>query len=266
MRKRYILCALCALTIGLCMTAVLVACRGGSGEETSAGSTTGSDEPIGEFTEPENSETVAGESVTETVAPPDSETEEPLTAEPGHAASEAGAKTADILLAADFGVVGDGVTDDGPAISEAVRAAVERQATLRFEAGKTYYVGTATNTAAVFRSPFSMKDASGVTLDGQGAIFRMKPGLSFFALAGCKDIRLENCVFDMAESVYLVGRVESVDGKTVAFSVDREPYLASYDFTAVNGFAIRYNEGVQGRPHRFLRTMERTGERQVKVT
>ena len=49
MRKRYILCALCALTIGLCMTAVLVACRGGSGEETSAGSTTGSDEPIGEF-------------------------------------------------------------------------------------------------------------------------------------------------------------------------------------------------------------------------
>ena len=84
-----------------------------------------------------------------------------MTAEPGHAASEAGAKTADILLAADFGVVGDGVTDDGPAISEAVRAAVERQATLRFEAGKTYYVGTATNTAAVFRSPFSMKDASG---------------------------------------------------------------------------------------------------------
>ena len=70
MRKRYILCALCALTIGLCMTAVLVACRGGSGEETSAGSTTGSDEPIGEFTEPEDSETVAGESVTETVAPP----------------------------------------------------------------------------------------------------------------------------------------------------------------------------------------------------
>ena len=208
MRKRYILCALCALTIGLCMTAVLVACRGGSGEETSAGSTTGSDEPIGEFTEPEDSETVAGESVTETVAPPDSETEEPLTAEPGHAASEAGAKTADILLAADFGVVGDGVTDDGPAISEAVRAAVERQATLRFEAGKTYYVGTATNTAAVFRSPFSMNDASGVTLDGQGAIFRMKPGLSFFALAGCKDIRLENCVFDMAESEYLVGRVE----------------------------------------------------------
>ena len=54
MRKRYILCALCALTIGLCMTAVLVACRGGSGEETSAGSTTGSDEPIGEFTEPED--------------------------------------------------------------------------------------------------------------------------------------------------------------------------------------------------------------------
>ena len=70
----------------------------------------------------------------------------------------------------------------------------------------------------------------------------------------------------VAEAVYLVGRVESVDGKTVAFSVDREPYLASYDFTAVNGFAIRYNEGVQGRPHRFLRTMERTGERQVKVT
>ena len=140
MRKRYILCALCALTIGLCMAAVLVACRGGSGEETSADSTTGSDEPIGEVTEtePEDSETVAGESVTETVAPPDSETEEPLTAEPGHAASEAGAKTADILLVADFGVVGDGVTDDGPAISEAVRAAVERQATLRFEAGKTY--------------------------------------------------------------------------------------------------------------------------------
>ncbi len=271
MKKRYILYVLCALAVGVFTAAVLTACRGGEGTATSADNAVTSDEPTGTATEPADSEPTYSEATdsvtaTETTAPPESETEEQLIVETGHAAEEAGAKTAEVLSASDFGVVGDGVTDDGPAIGEAMRAAVARQATLRFEAGKTYYIGTADNTASVFRSPFAINGASGVTVDGQGATFRMMPGISFFAFVGCENIRLENCVFDMAVTVYLVGRVESVDGTAVTFSVDEEPNLSYYDYTGVNGFAIQYNEGVQARPHRFLRTMERTGERQVRAT
>ena len=186
MKKRYILYALCALAVGIFTAAVLTACRGGEGSATSADSAVTSDDPTGTATEPADSKTTDSGTATETTAPPESETGEQLIVETGHAAEEAGAKTAEVLSASDFGVVGDGVTDDGPAIGEAVRVAAARQATLRFEAGKTYYIGTADNTASVFRSPFAINGASGVTVDGQGATFRMMPGISFFAFVGCE--------------------------------------------------------------------------------
>jgi hypothetical protein len=266
MKRKIILCILCAAVTGLCMAVILSSCRGGEGESTSADSSAVTDEPTETADGADTDENGGSETVSETVTPAESETDEPLYAESGYSADEAGAKMEDVLLAADYGAVGDGVTDDGPAISEAVRAAAEKQATLRFESGKTYYIGSATNTASVFRSAFAMDGASGVTIDGQGATFRVKPGLSYFALTDCSGIRLENCVFDMSVSVYLVGRVESADGKNVMFSVNEEPNLSDYDYTSVNGFAIRYNEGIQERPHQFLGRMVRTGERQVKVT
>ncbi len=180
-------------------------------------------------------------------------------------AEQAGAKSDIVLKAEDFGVVGDGKTDDGPAISAAVNAAIEQKATLVFDGSKTYYMDQSDNTAAVFRSPFAMENATAVTIDGQGATFLVAPGSNYFAMAGCSDIVLKNCSFDYAVPVYLVGKVISNDGGRIVFETDQEPYTKDYNFANVNGFSIRYNEGLQQRPHAFMGTCNRTGEKQLTV-
>ncbi len=179
----------------------------------------------------------------------------------------AGAKSETVLYAADYGVKGDGVTNDGPAISAAIRDAVEKQATLRFESGKTYLVTSADNHANIFASPFAFSGADGVTVDGGGSVFLCKPGLSFFAMMSSRDIRLSNMVFENSVPVYLVGTVQSVSGNKVTYSTDIEPFVEVYDYSSIpDAFSIEYNEGVQNRPHCFLSHMKKTASREVQVT
>ncbi len=179
---------------------------------------------------------------------------------------QAGAKTATVLYAADFGVCGDGIVDDGPAISRAVREAVAQQATLRFDEGKTYRIASSENRAEPFSSPFAMAGATGVTVDGGGSVFRFAPELSYFALRGCADMRLCNMVFDLQDTVYLVGTVTAVDGCVVTYATDREPLCEHFDYAGITAFSITYNPGIQCRPHRFLTDMRRTAPCEVAVT
>ena len=178
---------------------------------------------------------------------------------------QAGAKSETVLNAADFGVKGDGVTDDGPAIGRAVEAAIAQKATLRFESGKTYYVGSTDRNANIFASPFAMSGADGVTVDGGGSVFRFAPGINYLAIAGSSDVRFCNMKFDMSVSPYLVGTVKSVSGAYVTYSTDIEPNQAYADTRDLTNFSIEYNEGKQERPHRFINTMQKTASKELKV-
>lgn len=250
--------SLALLVLCLAALAVTTACRGSGGEETTPQETVTAESPTDV------------ETTTDETTPQETETQEEETnVEPKlytYPAEQAGAKSTVVLKAEDFGAVGDGMTDDGPAISAAVNAAIEQQATLLFDGSKTYYMKESDNTAAVFRTPFAMEGASGITIDGQGATFLTAPGINYFVMAGCSDILLKNCNFDYAVPVYLVGKVISNTNGTVVFETDVEPYVDNYDFARVNGFSIRYNEGIQNRPHAFMGACSRTGEKQVTVT
>ncbi len=258
----------------LAIVTVLAACGGDADEantseisttaETVAGNETVPDETVPTETAPEEtgaSETLAPETESETGENETKEEKQMYT----YPAEQAGAKSEVVLKAEDFGVVGDGKTDDGPAISAAVNAAIEQKATLVFDGSKTYYMDKSDNVAAVFHSPFAMQNATGITIDGQGATFLAAPGSNYFAMAGCSDIVLKNCNFDYAVPVYLVGKVISNDNGKIVFSTNEEPYVNDYNFTQVNGFSIRYNEGLQQRPHAFMSTCNRTGEKQLTV-
>ena len=247
------------LSLLLCLT--LAACQGGDqpADTTDGAPTTEGDTPA---------ETPAeSESEADTEAPTEAETDpvpEPINRSE-YPKEQAGAKTEVVLNAADFGVKGDGVTDDGPAIGKAVEAAIAQKATLRFESGKTYYIGSTDRHANIFSSPFAMDGADGVTVDGCGSVFRFAVGVNYLAVAGSSDIRFCNMKFDMSVSPYLVGTVKAVNGVYVTYDTDLEPNQSYSDTRNATNFSIEYNEGKQERPHRFILTMQKTASKELKV-
>ena len=80
--------------------------------------------------------------------------------------SAIGSTNRTVLYVKDFGAVGDGKTDDGTAIFNAVNAAAEQHATLRFEENKTYYVASVPGGRL---TPFTLNGAHDMTIDGCGS-------------------------------------------------------------------------------------------------
>ena len=252
--KLVFLTAILTLLAGLC----LAACQPSGG-------------PATETTPETEGATSGGETAPATPAETEDVPEEETFPEPQpidrseYPKEQAGAKTETVLDPADFGVVGDGRTDDGPAIGRAIEAAMEQQATLLFASGKTYYIGSTDRNANVFASPFAMNGADGVTVDGGGSVFRFAPGIQYFAMVSCKDIRFCNMKLDLAVSPYLVGTVKTVSGVYVTYTTDIEPHQSYNDSRGYTNFSIEYNEGTQERPHRFINTMQTTGSKELKV-
>ena len=260
MKRRSILILIALLTLTLCLG--FTACRGDDpATDTTDGATTAPDTPD---TPDESGEAPTEES---TEAPTEPETDpvpEPINRSE-YPKEQAGAKTETVLNAADFGVKGDGKTDDGIAIGRAIEAAIEQKATLLFESGKTYYIGSTDRSAGPFGSPFAMNGAEGVTVDGGGSVFRFAPGISYFALTSNKDIRICNMKLDLSVSPYLVGTVKAVNGANVTYTTDIEPHQTYVDSRNSVNFSIRYNEGTQQRPHQFINTVQKTASKEVKV-
>ena len=247
------------LTLTFCI--LLPACTQGDTPSGTEAPTEGATAPA---------ETEGGEAATEAVT--EAPTEEPETfPEPQpinrseYPKEQAGAKSEVVLKAADFGIKGDGKTDDGPAIGRAVEAAMEQQATLQFESGKVYYIGSTDRSTGPFGTPFAMTGADGVTVDGGGSIFRFAPGISYYAMLDCTDVRFCNMKLDLAVTPYLVGTVKAVDGARVTYTTDIEPNQGFNDSRGYTNFSIEYNEGIQNRPHVFINTMQKTASKEMKV-
>lgn len=170
-----------------------------------------------------------------------------------------------LYYARDFGALGDGVTDDGPALSRAFREATQNEGKLILDAGKTYNIQSAENRHACFTTPFCANHCRNFALDGQGSIISVQPGLSYLAIVDCADFTLENLSFDLSDTVYYVGSVTAVDGKEVFFETDTPVQEERCNFNGI-GFTIRYNEGIQLRPHRFIREMVRLDDYHVRVS
>lgn len=259
MKRRSILILIALLTLTLCLG--FTACKG---DDPTTDTTEVATDPDTPDTPDESGEAPTEES---TEAPTEPETDpvpEPINRSE-YPKEQAGAKTETVLNAADFGVKGDGKTDDGIAIGRAIEAAIEQKATLRFESGKTYYIGSTDRSAGPFGSPFAMNGAEGVTVDGGGSVFRFAPGISYFALTANKDIRICNMKLDLSVSPYLVGTVKAVNGANVTYTTDIEPHQTYVDSRNSVNFSIKYNEGTQQRPHQFINTVQKTASKEVKV-
>jgi hypothetical protein len=109
-----------------------------------------------------------------------------------------------LLSARSFGLTGDGVTDDGPALARAVEAlrTATPPATLRFEAGKTYRIKTAPSTWV-----FELRGLRDFTLDGNGSTFVLAPHLRFVHLNACTNATVRGFSLDFDPLPFADGTV-----------------------------------------------------------
>lgn len=113
-----------------------------------------------------------------------------------------------ILDAADFGVVADGLADDGPAVQRMVAAAAQTPGPveLRFARGGTVRVRSLQG-----RYLFALDGLRDLTLSGDGTIFLLDPWVRFLRLTGCERVTLTGCRVDFDPLPFVDGTVMAAD-------------------------------------------------------
>ena len=124
-----------------------------------------------------------------------------------------------IFYAKDFGAAGDGVTDDGGAITKALNAAMNSGVPSRveLEAGKTYLIGERMDSW----NYFTIEEAENLTFEGNGStILFEKPTNSFICIANSKNVKVRNMDIDYKELCATQGKIISVDKAAGTFRLE----------------------------------------------
>jgi hypothetical protein len=131
------------------------------------------------------------------------------------------------LNASDFGAAGDGLTDDGPAISRMLEAARRHpNARLQFAPNRTYFIRTAPS-----RYAFDLSGVSELVLDGGGSTFELGPHVRFLRLRDSRKVTVRRLRVDFRPLPFADGTVVAVNGRTRSLDVR----LADGPDTAVCG-------------------------------
>jgi hypothetical protein len=126
-----------------------------------------------------------------------------------------------VLRAADYGLVGDGVRDEGPALQRALEALRQHAppVTLRFDAGKTYRIMSAAETWV-----FALRGLRDFTLDGNDSTFVLGAQLRFILLNNCTDAVVRGFSLDFEPLPFADGVVVAMNAaaKTVDVKIGDE--------------------------------------------
>ena len=126
-----------------------------------------------------------------------------------------------IINVADYGAVGDGVTDDGPSVSAAILAwkNVVGPAALHFETNKTYFLGERTE----HKSYFVLNGIFDKVVEGNGATFILTPSNRGFTITGCDNIVVRNFTVDYSPLPFSQGVISSINAGVGSFVFDPLP-------------------------------------------
>ena len=140
------------------------------------------------------------------------------------------------LYVKDFGAKGDGKTDDGKAIFDAVMELSNSGpgSKLVFEKEKTYYVKTSTLSSVLYLST-----VQGLTIDGQNSLILLDAKKEYLNIQNTKDCVVKNLKFDFATKPAFKAECISVDtaAKTAIMKADRDIGMKDGEnYTAAGGW------------------------------
>ncbi len=121
-----------------------------------------------------------------------------------------------VLIAEDFGLLADGMSDDGPAIRRMLAKARElnRPVELKFPRDKVICVKS-----GVGRYVLALSNFRGLRIDGQGSEFRLAPELRFLRAVGCAYLEVSNLKVDFLAQATVAGTLTKVDPQAKAIEV-----------------------------------------------
>ena len=126
-----------------------------------------------------------------------------------------------ILNVEDFGAVGDGKTDDGPALRKLFEhaSALGSPATIMFRKDASYYLGKEEHAIG---SMF-LNRASHIIVEGNNAQLIIDPHRRAFEVYRSEDITIRNFRIDYSPLPYTQGRITKIDNENgyLEFRVDK---------------------------------------------
>lgn len=160
------------------------------------------------------------------------------------------------LKVEDFGVVGDGKTDDGPALRKLFEkaSAHKRPAKIVFQKDATYYLGKEENHPV---GSMFMERANNLIVEGNNCLLLVDPHRRPFELYRSKNVTIQNFKIDYSPLPYTQGRITKIDNSNghLEFKVDEgfpQPYVRDdnyyvddrvSDCVTLNGENLKFYQG-----------------------
>ncbi len=145
------------------------------------------------------------------------------------------------------GVVGDGITDDGPAIQAAISQATNTggNATIIFPANKKFYLGHKPNTYAYF----TIENINNFTIEGNGSELVLNRKNSAFKIKDCENFEIKGLNIDYEEVPYSQGKVINRDSQSNSIVVEIDEGFAlppDHNFVSAQGWPWYSGAGLHG--------------------
>jgi hypothetical protein len=177
----------------------------------------------------------------------------------GPAISTAAANPCDVpsgarrLHVRDFNAVGDGKTDDGAAIREAIKSALSgpQPVSIEFDAGKVYRI-----TSFEDRYGFQILNGQKITLLGNGAELSLLPPNKVLQIVNSSDINICGLTVDYSPLPFTQGMVVSTDAAAGTFDLQIE---SGFDIPPVDDNSTTDNSRVWkfAKPYRSKGQLEK---------